>query len=236
MKRFLFLSLFILFVSSAHGQTSSAPIGQRLQAQVSLGWSYSLLGSGGELSRSQNLRDQGLSYYANPTTGVRANVGSYGTPAGQTIGLSFHIPVRGVRGLLLGGSVHTAMTGTQPSTGGYEEGYFFNYLLAGLSAKYYPWTNDGWFMQLDGGLGSVFTKNRFKNDAGQQRFFHQFGIGFGGGLSVGYTLLPFKNKNLGLEFRGGYQLYSTRVEVDGLGDDAWSFGSAGVQVGLVWLR
>jgi hypothetical protein len=48
--------------------------------------------------------------------------------------------------------------------------------------------------------------------------------------------LPFKNKNLGLEISGGYQVYSTRVEVDGVGDDTWGFGSAGLQIGLVWLR
>jgi hypothetical protein len=215
-------------------QSELAP-SRRLQAQASVGFALPLLHSGSELTRARALRDAGLSYYAD-AMGQRRSVGDYPANTGFALGLAFHVPLRRVRGLLLGGSVVSTQTGAQPSTGGYEEGYFFNYLSAGFSAKYYPWAERGWFVQLDGGLGAVFTKNRFKNDADQQRFFHQFGIGQSLGLSLGHTLLPFKNKNLGLELRGAYTYYSTRVEVDGLGDDGWGFSSLGLSVGLVWLR
>lgn len=225
----------LLTLATATVRAQTAPVSQRLQAQASVGFALPLLHSGSELSRSKALRDAGLSYYADPM-GQRRSVGDYPANTGFSLGLGFHVPLRGVRGLMLGGSVVSTQTGAQPSTGGYEEGYFFNYLAAGLSVKYYPWTNDGWFAQLDGGLGSVFTKNRFKDATNAQRFFHQFGIGQSFGLSLGHTLLPFKNKNLGFELRGAYTYYSTRVEVDGTGDDQWGFSSVGVSVGLVWLR
>ncbi|WP_228780283.1 hypothetical protein, partial [Aquiflexum lacus] len=75
------------------------------------------------------------------------------------------------------------------------------------------------------GMGSVFTKNRFINANNDQDFLHHFGIGVQGGVGVGYTLTPFKSKKLGLNFEMQYQLYSTRVEVSGIGDDQWRFGS-----------
>jgi hypothetical protein len=69
------------------------------------------------------------------------------------------------------------------------------------------------------------TKNRFINEEGEQNFFHQFGIGSGGSLAVGYSFLPFKDKTKTLDLQVVYQQLSTRVEVNGIGDDQWKFGA-----------
>lgn len=206
---------------------------QRTQTRVHLGAAFPSLNGGKELERSKALRDAGLSYYEN-AAGVRKAVGSYGNPGGFTLGISFYKPVW-TDGLMLGASVSTSLTGTQPSTGGYAEGYFFNYLLAGVSAKYYPVRTTNFFLTADAGLSSVFTKNRFVGNAGEQNFFHQFGIGTAVAVGAGYTVAPFGNQSPAFDVGLSYQLHQTRVEVDGIGDDSWSFGSLNLTVSLVLL-
>ena len=71
----------------------------------------------------------------------------------------------------------------------------------------------------------MLTKNRFINEESDQNFFHQFGIGSGGSLGVGYSFLPFKDKAKSIDAQIIYQQLSTRVEVNGIGDDQWKFGA-----------
>ncbi len=221
-KILLLLTLLAIGLSSsARAQNALA---QKRQLEVNTGWVRPVLQGGSELMRSERLRDQGLSYFAD-TEGERRAVGDYSAPIGISFGIAYYTPVKWAKGLMLGAAVRNTQAGTQPTRGGYEEGYFFNFLTAGLAAKLYPLENRNVFVKADVGLGAVFTKNRFLNQINEQRFLHQFGIGSGGSLGIGYAFTPFKNKSTALELQATYQQLSTRVEVDGIGNDQWRFGA-----------
>lgn len=71
----------------------------------------------------------------------------------------------------------------------------------------------------------MLTKNRFLNSGGEQNFFHQFGVGTQAGLGAGYSLTPFRKKQKSLDLQVGYGQFATRVEVNGISNDRWRFGS-----------
>ncbi|MGB3541804.1 hypothetical protein [Rubrivirga sp.] len=200
------------------------------QLEFSVGVVLPQVLGGEELLRSRDLRDAGLSYHAGPD-GARRDVGDYGALTGFRLEVAYHRPL--TRGLLYGVVVNSSLTGTQPSEGGYAEGYFFNTVDVGPSLKVYP-LDSGAYVRGTVGMASVFTKDRFVGDSGEQEFFHQFGIGVGGQLDVGYTLAPFADPTIGVEVRAGYRLSTARVEVNGLGDDAWRYGSLHADVGIVF--
>lgn len=195
----------------------------KTQVEFGLGISIPNLISGQELMRSQELRNQGLSYLAN-LEGNHNPVGNYPRLFGFNFHLAYYKPLPKTKGLMLGAFVRNTQTGTQPAQGGYEEGYFFNFITAGLAAKYYPTENLPIYLQGDFGIAAVLTKNRFIN-AGNQEFFHQFGIGPGGGLGLGYPIIVNHEKGRSLDLQVSYQMIQTRVEVNGIGDDNWRFGS-----------
>lgn len=126
---------------------------------------------------------------------------------------------------MLGALVRNSQTGSTPEQGGYKEAYFFNFIMAGLAAKYYPLEKPNLYLKADFGLAAILTKNRYLTDANEQNFFHQFGIGSAFGIEAGYAVQPFNNKSTALELKAGYQLANTRVEVNGIGDDLWQFGA-----------
>lgn len=229
----LFFSILMCVSSIINAQTETARPYEKTQGYINLGLAIPFLYSGKELSRSQDLRNDGLSYYEN-SAGQRESIGSYSSASGWQISTGFYAPIRKVRGLMAGANFTTALTGSQPSDGGYEEGYYFNYLSGGLGIKYYPFSTNNLYFKGDAGIGSVFTKNRFLNAQKEQNFFHQFGVGNSFGLGAGYTFTPFKNKKTGVEVSALYQHYNTRVEVNGIGNDNWQFGSLNFQVGLVF--
>lgn len=203
----------------AYGQNS---LSQTVQTEFGIGLATSILHSGEELLQSQSLRDQGLSYFEN-SQGERQNVGSYGNPVGWVLTTAYYRPLKPVKGLMLGTALRVSLTGTQPTEGGYEEGYFFNFITVTAGAKYYPFTRNNLFFLGEFGMASVLTKNRFMNEDGGQNFFHQFGIGtnFSGG--IGYSIKAFKEGGNTVDLKAVYQLNRTRVEVNGIGDDQWLY-------------
>lgn len=223
----VFIGLLIGIVSSLHAQN---PLSQTTQVEVGIGFSSPFLQSGKELMRSQDLRDNQQSYFVD-SDGNRKNVGSYSSLKGFSLNIGFYKPIKKVKGLMLGAMVRNAQTGSEPADG-YAEGYFFNFITAGVALKYYPFDKSNFFAKADFGLASVLTKNRFINEAGEQNFFHQFGIGSGGSVGVGYSFLPFKNKSRSIDAQVTYQQLSTRVEVNGIGDDQWKFGSLNFGVAI----
>lgn len=186
---------------------------------------------GTELMRAHALRQSGSSYYQ-AANGNRAAVGDYGTNTGFSLSIGYYVPLDKHPQLSLGLLVNSAQTGATPAQAGYSEGYFFNFLNFSVAAQYYPWEAKNWYVRGEAGMGSVFTKNRFVNGLGQQDFLHHFGIGFQGGAALGHTFRPFKNQQLGLFAEGHYQFYQTRVEVSGVGDDAWRFGALRLSAGI----
>jgi hypothetical protein len=198
------------------------PLSQKVQTEFGLGISLPFLNGGKELLQSKSIRDNNLSYFQN-AQGNRKNVGNYGNLIGWSVATAYYLPIKKIKGLMLGSAFRASLTGTQPSVGGYEEGYFFNFISVGFGAKYYPFTKNNLFVKGDFGLASVFTKNRFLNEQNQQTFFHQFGIGTNVSASLGYSWNPFKNKQKSLDIQAIFQQNSVRVEVNGIGNDQWSY-------------
>lgn len=222
---------FLLFNHSlVYGQN---PISEKKQVHLGFGFVAPILQSGFELDRSSTLRNEGLSYYQD-SQGDRASVGNYPSNTGAGFSLGFYKPLKGVKGLMIGASVRMALTGSEPSNGGYAEAYYFNFFQINLAVKYYPFETNNWHVLGEFGSASVLTKNRFLNEQGEQNFFHQFGVGLGGGVGFGYSFLPFKNKEKAIELQLLYQLMSTRVEVNEVGDDQWKFGAIGINVVFVF--
>ena len=217
----------IFFVSVLQAQN---PLSQTTQVEVGIGFTMPFLQSGQELMRAQDLRDNQQSYFQD-SQGNRKDVGSYSGLKGFTLNIGFYKPLKKVKGLMVGAMVRNAQTGSTPEDG-YAEAYFFNFITAGVALKYYPFENTNLFTKVDFGLASVLTKNRFINEAGDQNFFHQFGIGSGGSVGVGYSFLPFKNKSRSIDAQVLYQQLSTRVEVNDIGDDQWKFGALNVSVAM----
>jgi hypothetical protein len=208
MKKLSIIILSIGLIISSLAVKAQNPLSQNTQVEIGIGYLIPNFQKGNELLRAFNLRKSGLSYYAD-VNGNRKEVGKYSTSSGYNITIGFYKPIKLVKGLMLGALVRNAQTGSTPEKGGYEEAYFFNFITAGLAAKYYP-----------------FEKNNlFIKAAKEQNFFHQFGIGSALGLEAGYALRPFKNKSTSVELKLGYQLANTRVEVNGIGDDNWRFGA-----------
>jgi hypothetical protein len=187
--------------------------------------------NGVELLRAYDLRKNGLSYFENES-GNRKKVGNYTTNTGFSLSIGYYRPIKKVKGLCVGLLVSSGQTGSNPSEDGYNEAFFFNFINIGMGIQYYPFTNNNLYLKSEIAMGSVLTKNRFINQDGNQDFLHYFGIGIEGGGSIGYTISPFKNKVIGINLEGKYQLYSTRVEVSGIGDDQWRFGALHFSVGL----
>jgi hypothetical protein len=206
------------------------PLSQQTQVEVGIGFVSPVLQGGKELDRSQALRDDGLSYFEN-SIGERKNVGKYSGLLGYSFNIGFHKPIKRVKGLMMGAVVRNSQTGSTPKDG-YSEAYYFNFITAGVSFKYYPFEENNFFTRADVGMAAVFTKNRFLNEEDEQNFFHQFGIGYGGSVALGYSLTPFKNKTRSLDLMMTYQQLGTRVEVNGVGDDQWKFGAVNFTVAM----
>jgi len=217
----------IFGISHVNGQN---PLSQKTQVEVGIGYATPFLQGGQELTRAEDLRDQSLSYYQD-AQGNRKNVGSYSSLKGYSFNIGFYKPLRKTNGLMLGAMVRNTQTGSTPDDG-YSEAYFFNFITAGVALKYYPFENVNFFAKADYGLAAVLTKNRFINEEGDQNFFHQFGIGSGGSVGVGYSFVPFKDKSKSLDVQALYQQLSTRVEVNGIGDDQWKFGALNLTVAM----
>ena len=217
------VTLLLLSAGKSIAQTGNVPRWAERQTEIGIGISMPKLNSGNALLAAQSIREQGKSYYQS-STGEPRDVGSYSSLIGWGFQFSFYNPHKKVERLMLGASVRGNLTSSRPSDGGYAESYFFNYILTGMAWKYYPFENEKWVLHGDLGLASVMTKNRFLNSSSKQEYFHQFGIGLGGGLGISRELKQLKNGNhLAMDLY--YQQMSTRVEVNGLGDDNWSFGS-----------
>jgi len=217
----------IFGISHVNGQN---PLSQKTQVEVGIGYATPFLQGGQELTRAEDLRDQSLSYYQD-AQGNRKNVGSYSSLKGYSFNIGFYKPLRKTNGLMLGAMVRNTQTGSTPDDG-YSEAYFFNFITAGVALKYYPFEKVNFFAKADYGLAAVLTKNRFINEEGDQNFFHQFGIGSGGSVGVGYSFVPFKDKSKSLDVQALYQQLSTRVEVNGIGDDQWKFGALNLTVAM----
>jgi hypothetical protein len=215
---FFFLSL---LSSTLHAQAPERPRPwEHKQVQFFIGFSVAQLRAGQELLRAKDLRDQGLSY--GETFGnERKSVGEYPSVQGGNFGIRFLVPIKRVKRLMLGGYFRGVMTGVNPEAGD-SEGYYFNSISLGASAKYYPFAKCPIALSAEGGMGGILTKNRFVDDGGVQRYHHQYGIGNSAALGLAY-FFPIKG-DFGVELLSQYQWLNIRTEVDNIGSDNWRAG------------
>lgn len=214
----------MIFSISIFSVKAQNPLSQATKVEVGIGYVLPFFNKGKELLRAKGLRDEQQSYYIDGM-GSRKNVGSYSRSSGYNFSIGFYKPIEKVKGLMIGAIVRNAQTGSTPEKSGYEEAYFFNFITAGVAAKYYPLEKSNLFLKTDFGIAAVLTKNRYLNSNGEQNFFHQFGIGSAVGFEVGYAFTPFKTKSKAIELKVGYQLANTLVEVNSIGNDNWGFGA-----------
>lgn len=217
-------ALIVVLLSCVVAAQSQNPLSQNVQTEFGVGISSPFLHSGNELTRSADLRSNGLSYFED-AQGNSRSVGEYGNLIGWSVAIAYYHPVKQVKGLMVGSAFRASFTGSQPQTGGYDEGFFFNFLSLGLAAKYYPFRQNNLFFKADAGLAGVSTKNRFLNTENEQEIFHQFGIGSNISSAVGYSLQPFNNKSKTIDLKFIYQFNNARVEVNGIGNDSWTYSA-----------
>lgn len=203
------------------------------ELEVSLGLSVPQLYGGQALMASAAVRNEGYSYYQS-SNGTRKKVGSYPQISGWVLAVSYAKQLKENSDWWFGASVRSSLGGTEPETGAYAEGYFFNHLSASTLAKFKPVWAHGFSIKAEAGMSSVFTKNRYIKSNDTQGFLHQFGIGYAAGAAIQYQFKPVKSWNSELLLSTLYQYNSTRVEVEGIGDDNWIFGSLQLSGGLIF--
>lgn len=218
-----------LSISNSFAQKHSKSYKQK-QIFTSIGVSKPILMNGNELLRSENIRTQALSYFEN-TNGERRIVGAYSGLIGWNIGLGFYTPIQQVNRLMWGSEITMSLTGSTPADG-YQEAYYFNYVAFNFGLKYYPMSSANLFVKANIGFASVMTKNRFIDDLNGQSFLHQFGLGINGAGAIGYSF-PIKTNFLSaIDISATYKLSNVRVEVNGIGNDKWTYSSFDFKLGL----
>lgn len=81
------------------------------------------------------------------------------------------------------------------------------------------WLREGQICRYVGFIESGLLRYTVNHDGDELTY------SFGGSLGLGYGFALFGNKQKTLEIQATYQQLSTRVEVNGIGDDQWRFGA-----------
>jgi hypothetical protein len=169
---------------------------------------------------AQDLRNQGLSY-GQKFGNQPKNVGTYPNVSGGNFGIKYFAPNRFVKRLMLGAYFRGVMTGVNPEAGD-SEGYYFNPISLGVTAKYYPFSSINLSIVAEAGMGGIMTKNRYVDDLGKQKYHHQYGIGNSTAIGLAYFIKI--KKEFGVELLTQYQYLNINVEVDNIGSDNWRAG------------
>jgi hypothetical protein len=187
------------------------------QVQFFVGFTAAKLMAGTELLSAQDLRNQGLSY-GQKFGNQPKNVGSYPKITGGNFGIKYFAPNKLIKRLMTGTYFRGVMTGVNPDVGD-QEGYYFNPISLGITAKYYPIAAINLSIVAEAGMGGIMTKNRYIDDTGNQKYHHQYGIGSSTAVGLAY-FIRLKNE-FGVEFLTQYQSLNVNVEVDNIGSDNW---------------
>lgn len=123
--------------------------------------------------------------------------------------------------------------GAMPSNGDNSQEMFFNFWGAGVSTKYFPFSDkgdEGLYLQGDYYFTTQFTQKYRRTEA--KEFDHQFAIGSSVTLGLGYQYQL--SNGYALVATVEYDLASRRGEVQGIGDATFQNSNFGVQLGLVF--
>lgn len=122
--------------------------------------------------------------------------------------------------------------GAAPAKGDNGDEMFFNYWGAAVATKYFPFkktARQGFYLQGDYFFITQFTQ-KYRNTA-NLKFDHQFAIGSGFALGLGYDL-PLKNQKTMLTMGVEYELDRRQGEVTGVGNKSFTSSNLGVLVGI----
>ncbi|MFM8913464.1 MAG: hypothetical protein ACKOE6_11210 [Flammeovirgaceae bacterium] len=153
--------------------------------------------------------------------------GNFSTSAGVLATLAAYHKFKRVNHLVFGFKFKSL--GAAPSNGDNGQQMFFNYWGAAVTTKYFPLTksaNRGLFLQADFFFVTQFTQ-KYRTTSALQ-FNHQFAIGNGFAIGMGYEL-PLKRN--AITFGIEYESDTRRGEVTGVGDKTFQSSNLGFLVG-----
>jgi hypothetical protein len=208
MKNKLLIILLLLLQKSAFSQSNEAPI-SFTYAEFRGGYGISTFGEG--------LKEQ-------------YEQGNYGTSGGGLASLAAYHKFKKLNSFNFG--LKFKSLGAAPAKGDNGNELFFNYWGAAATVKYFPFdkmAKKGVYLQGDYFFVTQFTQ-KYRNVA-KLEYNHQFAIGTGFGLGLGYDL-PLKNKKSMLTFGVEFQTDRRVGEVTGIGKKTFRSSSIGIMTGI----
>ncbi len=160
----------------------------------------------------------------------RFDAGNFSTSGGFLATLAAYHKFKKINSLVFG--IKYKSLGASPSNGDNSEQMFFNYWGAALSTKFFPMDRNaskGIYLQGDLVFITQFTqKYRISS---KQIFDHQFAIGNGLALGIGYDF-PITKGNTMLTLGLEYQWDSRAGEVTGYGAKSFKSSNLGLLMGI----
>jgi hypothetical protein len=122
--------------------------------------------------------------------------------------------------------------GAAPTKGDNGDEMFFNYWGAAVAAKYFPFdktARQGLYLQGDFFFVTQFTQ-KYRN-VPKLQYNHQFAIGNGLAVGIGYDFPVGKNKTM-LTFGIEYEIDRRQGEVTGIGKKSFASSNLGIMTGI----
>jgi hypothetical protein len=165
-------------------------------------------------------------YYGDTQANLRQAIGGTSEAGrGSNIMAAFYIVPDSWKRLGLGTRIKGTFGAPVKGEGGFD--YIFNYYNLGVSAKYYPFSeqyDNAFYLRGGIGFGQMTTK-RF--DESQNIYVHQYALGLTQTVSVGYSY-PLNSYSLGLEIE--YEASQRNGTVNGVGLRNFSSGQLGANL------
>ncbi len=158
------------------------------------------------------------------------DAGNFGTSGGGLASLAAYHKFKKINHFNFG--LKYKSLGAGPSTGDNGNEMFFNYWGAALTTKFFPFDKmgkKGLYLQGDYFFITQFTQ-KYRNTA-KLTFDHQFAIGSGFAVGVGYDM-PLKNRKTMLTIGVEYETDRRQGEVAGIGDKVFKSSNLGIMTGI----
>jgi hypothetical protein len=156
--------------------------------------------------------------------------GNFSTSGGGLASLAAYHKFKNIKSFNFGLKYKSLAGG--PASGDNDQEMFFNYWGAAATVKYFLFdkmAKKGVYLQGDYFFITQFTQ-KYRSIPNLQ-FDHQFGIGSGLALGVGYDI-PLKNRKTMLTIGVEYETDSRRGEVAGIGEKRFNSSNFGVMTGI----
>lgn len=211
---FLFLALALSLAAQGPGTSSPRAIGGGDTAYtfVEIGLGYGVVQFGDGLE-------------------TRADAGGFGSPGGGLFSIGVFRKFAWLPNAALG--MRYKNSGGSPTSGNGGDEMFFNYWLTSFAARWYPFdaqARRGVYLQPEYVFVTQFTQ-KYRNEA-RQVYDHQFAIGSGATVGLGYTY-PVGKRSAAIELGLEVDFVSRQGEVTDVGEVSFSNTAIG---GMARLR